>query len=46
MSNRGVPLRVIQKISGHSSLEVLQRYLEVSDQQIGDAVGVLGDPIR
>jgi integrase/recombinase XerD len=43
MSNRGVPLRVIQKISGHSSLEVLQRYLEVSDQQIGDAVGVLGE---
>ena len=42
MSNRGVPLRVIQKISGHSSLEVLQRYLEVSDEQIGDAVNLLG----
>ena len=41
MSNRGVPLRVIQKISGHSSLEVLQRYLEVSDEQIGAAVGLL-----
>ena len=32
-SSKGVPLRVIQSISGHSSLEVLQRYLSVTDNQ-------------
>ncbi len=38
MHNAGIPLRVIQEISGHSSLETLQHYLEVTDQQIADAV--------
>ena len=42
MHNAGIPLRVIQEISGHSSLEVLQRYLEVTDQQIADAVQAIG----
>jgi site-specific recombinase XerD len=28
MSNAGIPLRVIQQISGHRSLGVLQEYLE------------------
>lgn len=37
MSNAGIPLRTIQKISGHTSLEVLQRYLEVNDQQLYEA---------
>ena len=32
-SDKGVPLRVIQSISGHSSLEMLQRYLDVKDAQ-------------
>ena len=32
-SDKGVPLRVIQSISGHSSLEMLQRYLDVGDEQ-------------
>ena len=32
-SSAGVPLRVIQSISGHSSLEQLQRYLDVKDEQ-------------
>ncbi|MHC5717802.1 MAG: tyrosine-type recombinase/integrase, partial [Nostoc sp.] len=32
MSNAGIPLRVIQEISGHRNLEQLQRYLEVSDE--------------
>ncbi len=32
-SDKGVPLRVIQSISGHSSLEMLQRYLDVNDNQ-------------
>lgn len=37
MSNSGIPLRTIQKISGHKSLEELERYLEVSDEQIYSA---------
>lgn len=37
MSNSGIPLRTIQKISGHRSLEELERYLEVSDEQIYSA---------
>ncbi len=28
------PLRVIQEISGHRNLEQLQRYLEVSEDQV------------
>ncbi|WP_293356530.1 tyrosine-type recombinase/integrase [Microcoleus sp. CAWBG51] len=27
MSNAGIPLRIIQEISGHSNLEQWQRYL-------------------
>ena len=42
MSSAGIPLRVIQKISGHSSLATLQRYLEISDQQVVEAVNVIG----
>jgi integrase/recombinase XerD len=42
MHNAGVPLRVIQMISGHSSLETLQRYLEVTDEQIVEAVKTIG----
>jgi integrase/recombinase XerD len=42
MHNNGVPLRVIQRISGHSSLEMLQRYLEITDEQILEAVEVIG----
>ncbi|MHC5674667.1 tyrosine-type recombinase/integrase [Nostoc sp.] len=34
MSNAGIPLRVIQEISGHRNLEQLQRYLEVTDAQV------------
>ena len=31
-SDKGVPLRVLQSISGHSSLEMLQRYLDDKDE--------------
>ena len=37
-SSKGVPLRQIQEISGHKSLAVLQRYLEVTDQQKAEVI--------
>ncbi len=33
MSSAGIPLRVIQEISGHNDLGTLQRYLEVTPEQ-------------
>mgnify|MGYP000246128948 FL=1 len=41
MSAAGIPLRVIQEISGHSSLAALQRYLEVSEAEKGRAIAAL-----
>ncbi|WP_392476174.1 tyrosine-type recombinase/integrase [Nostoc sp. C110] len=41
MSNAGIPLRVIQEISGHRNLEQLQKYLEVSDEQVLGAAAAL-----
>ncbi|MFB2881827.1 tyrosine-type recombinase/integrase [Floridanema aerugineum] len=41
MSNAGVPLRVIQDISGHHSLNELQKYLEVSEEQRRSAIASL-----
>ncbi|WP_431193465.1 tyrosine-type recombinase/integrase [Trichocoleus desertorum] len=41
MSSAGIPLRVIQKISGHRSLQALQRYLEVSELQLEGAIASL-----
>jgi integrase/recombinase XerD len=41
MHARGVPLRTIQKISGHSSLAALSVYLEVTDENIRDAVSLI-----
>jgi len=41
MSNAGIPLRVIQKISGHRSLSQLQAYLEVQPEQVTGAVASL-----
>ncbi|MBW4523393.1 MAG: tyrosine-type recombinase/integrase [Scytolyngbya sp. HA4215-MV1] len=41
MSTAGVPLRVIQQVSGHRSLQALQRYLEVSEQQVASAVAAI-----
>ncbi|MBD1863050.1 site-specific integrase [Trichocoleus sp. FACHB-46] len=41
MHNAGVPLRVIQKISGHRSLQSLQQYLEVSELQLEGAIAAL-----
>ncbi|AFY62786.1 site-specific integrase [Synechococcus sp. PCC 6312] len=41
LSESGVPLRVIQEISGHRSLAVLQRYLEVGPGQVETAISAL-----
>ena len=41
-SDKGVPLRVLQSISGHSSLEMLQRYLDVKDEAKRAAAMALG----
>jgi integrase/recombinase XerD len=41
MSNAGIPLRVIQQVSGHRTLSELQKYLEVSDAQVRGAVSSL-----
>ena len=42
MANAGIPLRVVQEISGHNDLGTLQRYLEVSPEQKRKAVAVIG----
>jgi integrase/recombinase XerD len=41
MSNSGIPLRIIQSISGHRHLEQLQRYLEVNPEQVRGAISSL-----
>jgi len=41
-SSAGVPTRTIQLLSGHSSLEQLQRYIDVSDQQKRQAANAFG----
>ena len=41
-SDKGVPLMVIQSISGHSSLDMLQRYLDVKDEQTRQAALACG----
>ncbi len=42
MSSAGIPLRVIQEISGHNDLGTLQRYLEVTPDQRRNAVAAIG----
>jgi integrase/recombinase XerD len=41
LSNLKIPLRVIQEISGHESLGELQKYLEVRDEQVEEALARL-----
>jgi integrase/recombinase XerD len=41
MSNAGIPLRVIQEISGHRTLDELYKYLEVQPEQVRGAVASL-----
>ena len=41
MSSAGIPLRVIQEISGHNDLRTLQRYLEVTPEQRRSTVSAI-----
>jgi integrase/recombinase XerD len=41
MSNAGIPLRIIQEISGHRTLDELYKYLEVSPEQVRGAIAAL-----
>lgn len=41
MSNAGVPLHVIQAISGHSTLSALQKYLGVQPNQLFSAIDTI-----
>lgn len=41
MHRSGVPLKVIQKISGHRTLSALQKYLEVLDEDLESAIATL-----
>ena len=41
LHNKGIPLKVIQELSGHRSLGALQRYLDVSDEQVCEAINSL-----
>jgi integrase/recombinase XerD len=41
MSNAGIPLRIIQEISGHRTLDELYKYLEVSPEQVRGAIASL-----
>jgi integrase/recombinase XerD len=41
MSANGIPLREIQEVSGHADLGTLQRYLEVSTEQVIKAVNAI-----
>jgi len=41
LSNAGIPLRVIQEISGHRDLAQLQKYLEVKPEQVRGAIAAL-----
>ncbi|MGB7441835.1 MAG: site-specific integrase [Coleofasciculaceae cyanobacterium] len=41
MSNMGIPLRIIQEISGHRNLDQLQKYLEVEPDQVRGAIAEL-----
>ena len=41
MSNSRIPLRVIQEVSGHRSLDVLEEYLAVKDEQVRGAIASL-----
>jgi integrase/recombinase XerD len=41
LSNAGIPVRIIQEISGHRTLDELYKYLEVRPEQVRGAISAL-----
>lgn len=41
LAKRRISVRTIQQLTGHADLKVLSRYIEVSDDELCDAIGVL-----
>ncbi|MEH2312353.1 MAG: tyrosine-type recombinase/integrase [Nostoc sp.] len=41
LANRGVSLAIIKKATGHTDLKVLSRYIEVSDDDVKNAIATL-----
>ena len=41
MANKGVGVRVLAQLAGHSSISVTQRYIDVNDEQMANAVELL-----
>ena len=41
MSDAGIPLRIVQEVSGHRNLSQLQKYLEVKPEQVRGAIASL-----
>lgn len=41
MSDSGIPLRIVQEVSGHRNLSQLQKYLEVKPEQVRGAIASL-----
>ena len=41
LHKNNVPMKVIMKISGHSSLGALQRYIDVNDEEVSNACATL-----
>lgn len=46
LANAGVPLDVIARILGHTSLETTRTYLHVDDQQLADAADTVNQHLR
>jgi integrase/recombinase XerD len=41
LANKGVGVRVLAALAGHSSIAVTQRYIDVNDAQLANAVELL-----
>jgi integrase/recombinase XerD len=41
LANKGIGVRVLAALAGHSSIAVTQRYIDVNDDQLANAVELL-----
>jgi len=41
---RGVSLYVVQKLLGHSSIAITEKYAHLSDRELAEAINVLQQP--